>query len=246
MVQLSLAASSAAAAPTRNDPCCSVNVRSATFGIAVGVVRETAGGPARRVAVDHGEVLVGVVLRDLVDVRGEREPDSDDQVVARLGQVGDVLAAVGARRVRLEELRVLEADEPVSDRVLQARVRRIVERLVAEPADVERETDLDVLIALTGALAPAPRRTRAVRARRGDQDQYHDRRCQRSEHLDIHSPSVSVRSPRRRGPAAPDSRPNRRRRQSRSRGSQSRDIQTPMGDLRARGPCGCTTTSDPR
>ena len=58
-------------------------------------------------------------------------------------------------------LRVVLADEPVGDRVVEAPLRGVVERLVAQSADVERHPDLDVCIALDPAAA-APRRRAAV------------------------------------------------------------------------------------
>src|SRR3982751_153929 len=71
-------------------------------------------------------------------------------------------AAARPRRVGFVRHDVVLADEALVDRLLQSGVRRVVERLVTETADVERDPDADVAGAV-GAGATA--RSAGVTAR---------------------------------------------------------------------------------
>src|SRR5262245_15287696 len=117
----------------------------------VGVVGQSARGPAGREAVDDHEVLVRIVRGDRIDTRREREPDADHQVEARVGERLHVLVPVRAGRVRLVRHDVVLAHQAVGDRLLEPAVGRVVERLVTQAADVERHADLDVGVTFRGA-----------------------------------------------------------------------------------------------
>jgi hypothetical protein len=110
-------------------------------------------------------------------------PDTDHQVEPGVGQRLQVLVAVGPGGVRLVRDDVLLTHEAVGDRLLETGVRCVVERLVAEATDVERDPDLHVRVAFRAGTVP-PSRCRQVpagltavviaAARRSDDGQYAD------------------------------------------------------------------------
>ena len=159
---------SAAAAPTRNEPSCSLKSKSATF-VEV-VVVEPARGAARGVPVHDHEVGVRVVRRRSSLMSGE---NANPTPITRLNPASasacTFAVAVRTRGVGLVRDHVLLADEAVGDRLLQAGVGRVVEGLVTETADVERDADLDVGVALGAGRARgarlAGRRSRPGRRR---------------------------------------------------------------------------------
>src|SRR5207247_675000 len=83
--------------------------------------------------IDAGEVGVGVFLRELREVVRKDEPDADDEIHAfgrEQPEAGLAIRAVA----RLDESHV-STQLPV--RALTAKVRAVVERLVAAAAEIE-------------------------------------------------------------------------------------------------------------
>ena len=144
---------SAAATPTRYEPCSSLNTRPAALG-AIG-----AGGVDVEVqhrVVDDREQHVGVLDGDAAHVpsrgrgrvRGEREADADHEVGV-LGlqlQVGAASRGVGGREL-------VDGDAEVGLGAVHAGGRRVVERLVAAAEQVERQADRDVGAVAAGLAA---------------------------------------------------------------------------------------------
>ena len=149
----------AAAAPTRNEPSCSLNVevrdvrwdRLVVFRLRV--VEQVGREPVR-----HGEVRCpGNPATDRVDLRREREPDADHDVEAGVGECLDVLAAVGTRGVGFDRHSTLSSQtRPSAIACCTPALAASLKRLVAQTADVERDTDLEVGVALRAGRARGP------------------------------------------------------------------------------------------
>ena len=103
-------------------------------------------GVERECVVDAGEVRVGIFLGELGEIVGEDEADADDELHVLGGEQSQSGFAVGAL-ARLDEVHV-RADLVLG--ALAAAIRAVVERLVAAPADVEYDADVESATARDG------------------------------------------------------------------------------------------------
>jgi hypothetical protein len=111
---------SAASAPTRNDPCSSRNLSAARLVGGDGIVHA-------------GEAGVRVLLGELGEVVGEDEADADHEVHPFGGEQAEAGFAVGA----LAGLDEPDVHPELLLGPLGTEIRAVVERLVAAPAEVE-------------------------------------------------------------------------------------------------------------
>ena len=120
----------------------------------------------QRIARLHGVVHAreldgGELAGELVDVVREQEADAEHELAAARGELAQRRLAVGA----LAGLERLDLDPELLPGLLEPGVGGVVEGLVAAPAHVEHEADLE---RAPRGLAGATRRLRALAAPRGE------------------------------------------------------------------------------
>src|SRR5262249_25962295 len=139
--------------------------------------------PVRRAVVDAGELDVGELAGEALEVAAEDEADADHELDLARREDAQRGFAVGA----LGRLDVLGFDVEVLARGLEPAPRRLVERLAVLAADVEHEPDAEA--GLLDSLAGAHRE-------RAHAEQDDVRRGQESDHARwSHARLVARRAP---------------------------------------------------
>src|SRR5215212_429366 len=126
--------------------------------------------------VNYGEFGVGVLQGYLVDRVGHEEPDGEDGIVPRVGELGEVVHVVG----RCARLEILGVHVELLLGPLQPGVGRVVEALVAKAADVQhqRRAHLGLTTAAAATLTSASLTSGATdRQQRQGQNRRDQDRC---------------------------------------------------------------------